>query len=224
MLDLVREMEKAGIGAEEARRIGMGRFPVGGRANYGDDWLAPRYSPRFHLHKGTDVFAARGTPVRAPTDGTVRFTQDAVGGKSAYVRMADGTFFYMTHLDGFNRAVRSGSAVRQGDVIGYVGSSGNAGVPHLHIQVHPRGGNPVNPRPYLDQWLSEAAEAGSARLSAHHESRRMQAAAAVTRAAEASVAAASPAAPARDPVADVVATARAVMVVVAPEFAALLGP
>jgi hypothetical protein len=136
----------------------------------------------------------------------------------------DGTFFYMTHLDGFNRAVRSGSAVRQGDVIGYVGSTGNAGVPHLHIQVHPRGGNPVNPRPYLDQWFSEAMDAGSARLAAHHEARRMQAAAAVTRAAAASVAAASPAVPARDPVADAVAAARAVIVVVAPEFAALLGP
>lgn len=218
MLDVVQQLEKAGIPREEAARIGMGRFPVGGRANYGDDWLAPRSSPRFHLHKGTDIFAARGTPVRAPSEGTVRFTFDAAGGKSAYLRTADGTFYYMTHLDGFNRSLRNGSAVRQGDVLGYVGSTGNAGVPHLHMQVHPRGGEAVNPKPYLDRWMFEAVEAGRAHLAAHDEARRVQ----VATPAPSPVAARPVASVARDPLADTVAAARAVLVPLVPGLDALL--
>ena len=219
MLDVVHQMEKAGIPREEAARIGMGQFPVGGRATYGDDWLAPRSSPRFHLHKGTDVFAARGTPVRAPSPGTVRFAVDAVGGKSAYLRLADGTFYYMTHLDGFNRSLRSGSTVRPGDVLGYVGSTGNAGVPHLHMQVHPRGGAPVNPKPYLDRWMFEAVESGRAHLAAYREARRVQAAAIP---AAGPVAARPVASGARDPLADAVATARAVLIPLVPGVDALL--
>lgn len=136
----------------------MGRFPVAGRANYTDDWGAPRYTPTFHLHQGTDIFAVRGTPVRAPADGSVRFTQEAAGGKSAYVKTADGTFYYMTHLNGFNMAFRSGARVKQGDIVGFVGSTGNAdgGTPHLHFEVHPGGGGAVNPKPFLDAWQAEA--------------------------------------------------------------------
>lgn len=218
MLDLVQQLERAGLSREEATRVGMGRFPVGGRANYGDDWHAPRYSPRFHLHKGTDVFAARGTPVRAPSEGTVRFTTDAVGGKSAYLRLADGTFYYMTHLDGFSRSLRSGSSVRPGDVVGYVGSTGNAGVPHLHIEIHPRGGPAVNPKPYLDSWMAEAVESGSVRLVAQHEARRVRAAPVPAAAPAVSQVGTVP----RDPLADAVAVVRVVLAALAPGTEVLL--
>ena len=133
----------------------MGRFPVGGVAEYSDDWLAARSTPCFHLHKGTDVFAARGTPVRAPADGVLRFNEESVGGRVAYVTEADGTYYYMAHLDSF-AALTSGTRVSLGQVVGFVGDSGNASGTVVHLQVHPRGGAPVNPKPFLDRWLDEA--------------------------------------------------------------------
>jgi hypothetical protein len=109
---------------------------------------------------GTDIFAARGTPVRAPEDGVVRFSEEAVGGKAAYVSGSSGTLYYMAHLDRFAAGL-AGSHVARGQVVGFVGSTGNAdgGAPHLHFQVHPGGGAPVNPKPVLDRWLDEALAA-----------------------------------------------------------------
>jgi hypothetical protein len=97
--------------------------------------------------------------VRAPEDGSVRFSEVAVGGKAAYVSGSSGTMYYMAHLDRF--AAGGGGRVRRGDVVGFVGSTGNAdgGAPHLHFQVHPGGGAPVNPKPILDRWLDEAVAA-----------------------------------------------------------------
>lgn len=147
-----------GLTPEELALVGFGQFPVAGAANYTDDWHQARFTPSFHLHKGTDVFAARGTPMISPVDGVVRFTTEAVGGKSAYVTEPDGTYYYFTHMEAFPPGVRSGVAIKRGDLVGFVGSSGNAagGATHLHLQVHPRGGAPVNPKPYLDRWLDEA--------------------------------------------------------------------
>jgi len=159
LLDALRRLEDVGFTAEEAAVLGMGRFPVGGPANYRDDWLEARFGPPFHLHQGTDIFAERGTPVRAPADGAVRFVEEGgLGGLSAYVTTGDGTFYYMTHLNGFNRKIASGSRVKQGEVIAYVGNTGNAanGAPHLHFEIHPGGGAAVNPKPHLDTWLNEA--------------------------------------------------------------------
>jgi len=162
LLDALRRLEDVGFTAQEAAVLGMGRFPVGGPADYRDDWLEARFGPPFHLHQGNDIFADRGTPVRAPAEGTVRFVEEGgLGGLSAYVTTADGTFFYMTHLNGFNRKIANGARVKVGEVIAYVGNTGNAanGAPHVHFEVHPRGGAAVNPKPFLDTWLSEALAA-----------------------------------------------------------------
>ncbi|MDP8938035.1 MAG: M23 family metallopeptidase [Actinomycetota bacterium] len=167
LLDALRRLQDVGFTAEEAAVLGMGRFPVGGPADYRDDWLEARFGPPFHLHQGTDIFAARGTPVRAPADGAVRFVEEGgLGGLSAYVTTGDGTFYYMTHLNGFNRKIGSGSRVKQGEVIAYVGNTGNAanGAPHLHFEIHPGGGAAVNPKPFLDTWLREALEGVDALL------------------------------------------------------------
>ena len=150
--------------ATDSAVAGMGRFPVGGVAEYSDDWLAARTTPCFHLHKGTDVFAARGTPVRAPADGVLRLSEEPVGGRSAYVTESDGTYYYMAHLDSFAR-LASGSRVSVGQVVGFVGDSGNATGTHVHLQVHPRGGAPVNPKPLLDGWLDEALGSVSKRTA-----------------------------------------------------------
>jgi murein DD-endopeptidase MepM/ murein hydrolase activator NlpD len=158
LLQALSPLTALGLTLEEAAIVGMGRFPVAGEAYYSDDWLDARFTPTFHHHMGNDIFAARGTPVRSPADGVLQYQSEAVGGLSAYVTEADGTYYYMTHLDGFAPDLRSGARVKIGQVVGFVGSSGNAegGSPHVHFEIRPRGGAAVNPKPYLDRWLAEA--------------------------------------------------------------------
>lgn len=170
LLDALKPLLDLGLNTDEAAIVGFGRFPVGGAAEWRDDWMEARFGPPFHLHEGTDLFAARGTPVRAPYSGVVRFEDSGLGGKGAYVTLPDGTFYYNAHLDGFNRRLSSGSAVKQGEIIGYVGDSGNAagGSPHLHFEIHPRGGPAVNPKPILDGWLAEAIAGAVGVLAANN--------------------------------------------------------
>ena len=102
-------------------------------------------------HHAIDIPAPRGTPVLAVTDGTVtRMHWNALGGRTLYLRSADGRYdYYYAHLDGYADGLEIGAAVRRGDVLGVVGSTGNAQGPHLHFQVLDlRGdgrGTPVNP-------------------------------------------------------------------------------
>lgn len=139
LVDTLRELESFGLSREEAMRIGMGQFPVGGYANYSHDWWFPRFGPGWRLHQGTDIFAATGTPVRAPATGVIRWGGGGLGGIAAYVVQADGTYFYLAHLDRRPPGQRDGQAVQVGDTVGYVGTSGNAegGTPHLHFEYHP---------------------------------------------------------------------------------------
>lgn len=136
--------------------MGMGHFPVAGPASYTDDFGAFRAGPPVHGHQGTDVFANQGTPLRAPFDGVVTYSEGGLGGKMAYVTTSDGTYYFMAHLHSF--ALGSGTRVKQGQIVGTVGNTGNAsgGAPHLHFEIHPGGGGPINPKPILDQWLDEA--------------------------------------------------------------------
>jgi murein DD-endopeptidase MepM/ murein hydrolase activator NlpD len=136
-------------------------FPVSGLARYSADFGAPRHVPQPHVHDGTDIFAARGTPVIASADGVVsRMTIDsAVSGTALRVTTTGGTFFFYAHLDRFVPHLADGDRVARGDVLGFVGTSGNAEgtEPHLHYEIHPLGGAAVDPVPYLDQWLADAA-------------------------------------------------------------------
>ena len=152
------KLERYGITRQQATVMGMGRFPVAGEASFVDDWWFPRFVPQFHLHVGTDIFAAHGTPVRAPVDGRIRISNGRVGGLAVYVTMKDGTYFYMAHLSGLAPGLTEGQTVRTGDVVGYVGDSGNArgGKPHVHLEIHPRGKGPINPKPYLDRFIADA--------------------------------------------------------------------
>ena len=96
------------------------------------------------------MFAARGVPVVAVTDGTVRFSNGGLGGISVWLK-GNGASFYFAHLDSRASGLSAGSYVARGTVIGYVGNTGNAygGAHHLHFQIHPGHGSAVNPYPTL---------------------------------------------------------------------------
>jgi len=147
-----------GVDPTQQAIIGFGRFPVAGLANWSDDWWFPRFGPGWRLHQGLDIFAAYGTPVRAPVDGTVRIHNGGLGGLSVYVVQPDRTYWYLAHLSGVAEGLAEGATVKTGQVVGFVGDSGNAkgGAPHLHFEVHPRGGGPVPPKPVVDRFVADA--------------------------------------------------------------------
>jgi len=147
LLDDVREEDQPAV---------FGRFPVAGLARWSHDWLFPRHTPSFHTHEGTDIFAARGTRVIAPAAGEARVSTGSVGGVAVRVTQADGTYWYLAHLD--TATVQDGDVVLPGHVIGTVGDTGNAkgGVPHVHVEVHPFGGDALDPKPLLDAAYAEA--------------------------------------------------------------------
>lgn len=123
---------------------GLMACPVGAPNGFIDSWGFPRSGGR--LHQGVDIFAARGTPLYAATEGIIqRLTNDRLGGLAVHLLDDAGHRYYYAHLDGF--AVTAGQRVRAGDVIGVVGNTGNARTtpPHLHWQYHPENGPPVNP-------------------------------------------------------------------------------
>ena len=96
-------------------------------------------------HEGTDLFAPRGTPVLAPVAGVVSHAVGAIGGNQFRLRGDDGTIYFGSHMDNFGASGR----VNAGDVVGYVGDSGNArgGRTHLHFEIHPDDGAAMNPYP-----------------------------------------------------------------------------
>ena len=96
-------------------------------------------------HNGTDFAAPTGTPILAAGNGVVlRANRFGSFGNYIRVRHANGFETAYAHLNGFARGIRSGSRVTQGQVIGYVGTTGRSTGPHLHYEVH-QNGRPVNP-------------------------------------------------------------------------------
>ena len=151
-------------------------IPVAGveRAELKDTFGDPRTG---HLHGALDIMAARGTPVLAAVDGTIRklFTSRA-GGITIYeFDVPESMNYYYAHLDRYADGLREGMKVRRGDVIGYVGSTGNAPAhaPHLHfaVSVLPSTkewwkGDAIDPYPMLmDRGVTTPASSLPARLS-----------------------------------------------------------
>ena len=136
---------KASVSAPKTVPVSNGMFfPVRGHVSWSDGFGAPRSG---HTHQGQDLAAANGTPVVASVSGYISSKTGSSAGKWITLRGTRYTMWYM-HLSRF--AVTKGY-VKAGQVIGYVGCTGNPGPGnyHLHFEIHPGGGSAVNPRSYL---------------------------------------------------------------------------
>ena len=121
-----------------------------------DTWGSPRSGGR--QHHGIDIFAAQGTEVKATAPGKiVKLYLSKRGGITIYQASSDGALvFYYAHLNGYASDLKEGMTVERGQVIGYVGQTGNAPVPHLHFEVQTANaerqwwkGEAMNPYPLL---------------------------------------------------------------------------
>ena len=101
-------------------------------------------------HTGLDFAADEGTEIHSIGPGVVESTEyDGSFGNKTVVRLDDGTVLWYCHQNEFG--VEPGQRVEPGDLIGYIGSTGNVTGPHLHLEVHPGGGDPIDP----EAWLPE---------------------------------------------------------------------
>ncbi|HEY0416902.1 MAG TPA: M23 family metallopeptidase [Gaiellaceae bacterium] len=136
-------------------------FPVATGADWGDTYGAERSDVPGGWHHGDDLFAPLGTPAVAVADGTVfAVGWNRVGGWRLWLVDRAGNDFYYAHLSGYTRLARNGVDVRRGDVLGFVGNTGDAFTtePHLHFEVHPAPllylgyDGAVDPTSYLRGW------------------------------------------------------------------------
>jgi murein DD-endopeptidase MepM/ murein hydrolase activator NlpD len=136
-------------------------FPVYGPVSFGDTFGAPRSDVVGGWHHGEDLFAPLGTPLLAVADGTIfSVGWNEIGGWRLWLRDRRGNQFYYAHLSAYSPLAVNGRAVRAGDVIGFMGRSGDAefSPPHLHFEIHPVSllylgyHGVIAPYPYLLAW------------------------------------------------------------------------
>ncbi|HSC49535.1 MAG TPA: choice-of-anchor P family protein [Gaiellaceae bacterium] len=136
-------------------------FPVYGPVQYGDSYGAFRGDVSGNWHHGDDLFAPLGAPILACADGIVfSVGWNDVGGNRLWLRDDQGNEYYYAHLSAFTPLAKNGTHVRAGEMLGFVGNTGDAqGTPtHLHFEVHPYSllfmgyDGAVDPTPYLEAW------------------------------------------------------------------------
>jgi murein DD-endopeptidase MepM/ murein hydrolase activator NlpD len=122
--------------------------PVQGGATFINSWGYPR-SGGTRTHKGTDMYGSQGYghPLVAVQDGYIQMKTVRLGGIVVYLYDDAGYRYYYAHLQSYPSGQTNGQRVNKGDVIGYMGATGNAGGPHLHFGLYPGGGSAVNPYP-----------------------------------------------------------------------------
>ena len=146
-------------------------FPVYGPSSFTDTFGAFRGDVSGGWHHGDDIFAPLGAPLLAVASGTVfSVGWNKIGGNRLWLRDGQGNLFYYAHLSAFSPLAVNGSKVSAGDVVGFVGNTGDAeGTPfHLHFEIHPVGllglgyDGAVNPTSYLLAWkhLQDVSFAG----------------------------------------------------------------
>jgi len=133
--------------APSATSLSIDVFPVQGPCWFGDTWHAPRGGGRLHI--GTDIIAASGNLLYAVVDGKVSKVYSdfpgALAGNGLRIEKADGSYFTYLHLESLADGIELGVPVKAGQVIGYVGNTGNSATPHLHFEAHPADGSAINP-------------------------------------------------------------------------------
>lgn len=127
--------------------------PVEPPCTYRDTYGAPRSGGRVHL--GVDIIADEGNDLYAVVTGTVSkiYTEasGSLSGNGLRIAQPDGTYFAYFHLLRLAPNITVGTQVTAGQLVGYVGQTGNAGIPHLHLEIHPQGGTEtVNPYPIVN--------------------------------------------------------------------------
>jgi hypothetical protein len=136
-------------------------FPVDGGASYVDTYGANRNDIYDGWHHGDDLFAPLGTPIVAVATGKLSLVGwNELGGWRVWLTDADGNSFYYAHLAGYSKWVLSHPNVRAGEVIGFLGRTGDAftTAPHLHFEIHPQQyldlgyDGAVDPTAYLQKW------------------------------------------------------------------------
>jgi murein DD-endopeptidase MepM/ murein hydrolase activator NlpD len=166
VVDVCAQAPEYGMTLRDCLLNSVGPFPIAGLSYWTDDWHACRDGcTRFH--EGLDMFARSGTPLVAIADGFV--SQKLVGdlsGISIEITDSGGVQYFYAHMSAWAPGIESGDRVHEGQVLGYLGNTGNAiyTPPHLHLEVQP-GGIPVPPKPHVDRWV-EIAERNAAELVA----------------------------------------------------------
>jgi len=116
------------------------------------------WEARPRLHAGVDIAAPLGTPIHALTDGIVEdFGIKAGYGRFVEIDLPSGLVTFYAHLSAPSADLKSGEAMKAGSVVGYVGSSGDATGPHLHLEVR-YGGKPLNPVMFIGKTFASVAQ------------------------------------------------------------------
>jgi murein DD-endopeptidase MepM/ murein hydrolase activator NlpD len=123
--------------------------PVQGPCTYTDTYGQSRGGGRAHL--GTDIAAAEGNEIYAIAGGEVIkvYANEPLAGNGLRMRTPDGTIVFYAHLSSVAAGISVGTVLTAGQVVGHVGHTGNAGGPHLHLEIHLPGRGAVNPYPLI---------------------------------------------------------------------------
>ena len=140
-LGLIPSLESLGIPTIQV-------FPVQGRCSFTNTWQQARGT---RLHEGVDIIAPKGNLIYAVVDGTITrvYNNASLTGNGVRLTQADGTYFFYAHLDTIAPNIALGTVVKAGQILGTNGATGNTGTPHLHFEVHPRGGAAIDPTPIV---------------------------------------------------------------------------
>ena len=140
-LGLIPSLESLGIPTIQV-------FPVQGRCSFSNTWQQARGSRR---HEGVDIIAPTGNLIYAVVDGTITrvYNNASLTGNGVRLTQADGTYYFYAHLDTIAPNIAVGTTVKAGQILGTNGATGNTGTAHLHFEVHPRGGAPIDPTPIV---------------------------------------------------------------------------
>lgn len=135
------------LGVTVAPTVQLDAFPMQGPCSFTNTWHAPRGTSR--LHKGVDIIANEGNLLYAVADGVITkvYTEasDKLAGNGIRITKADGTYFFYGHMQRLADGITVGTAVKAGQVVGYNGKTGNTSTPHLHFEIHPFGGEAIDP-------------------------------------------------------------------------------